>query len=63
MVLPEVQHPKNARKRFPQLTALLEMLFPIRNPTQLQLVTLTRISVGLVGMSTHEEYDASEIAN
>ncbi|KAM7101307.1 LOW QUALITY PROTEIN: cyclin-dependent kinase-like 3 [Ciconia maguari] len=24
MVLPEVQHPKNARKRFPQLTALLE---------------------------------------
>lgn len=25
----EVQHPKNAKKRFPQLTALLEMLFQI----------------------------------
>lgn len=24
---------KNTRKMFPQLTALLEMLFPIRNPT------------------------------
>lgn len=65
MVLPEVQHPKNVRKRFAQLTALLEMLFPIRNPIQLQSVSLTRMrtSVGLTGMYTHDECGTSEIAN
>lgn len=65
MILPEVQHPTNARKRFPQPTALLEMLFSITNPMQLQSATLTRTrsSVGLIGMSTHEECGTSEIAN
>ncbi|KAM6249089.1 LOW QUALITY PROTEIN: cyclin-dependent kinase-like 3 [Spheniscus humboldti] len=64
VVLPEVQHPEKARIRFPQLSALLEMLFPMRNPIQLQPVTLTRMrsSEDLVGMSTHEECGTSEIA-
>jgi len=67
MVLPDVQHPKNPRKRFPQLAAFLEMLNSIfyQKPTQLQPVALTRVrsSVVLIGMSTHEECGASEIAN
>lgn len=32
VLIPEVQHPKNARKRIPQLTALMEMPLPSETP-------------------------------
>lgn len=51
VLIPEVQHPKSARKRLPQLDTF-------RNPIQLQSVALTHVrsSVGLIPHMKNEAH-------